>query len=343
MSYFFQSSGFDFPSKGRNITIGGWKELGRTSLGVGDDNITVSSLANKRYLMVLQHSIQSGVIGNLWRVNSDTGTNYAIRLSENGGADATATSAAAAGQGVTASANDTFATMYLSNSTPNEKLGISHFIGRNTIGATNAPAKSEGAFKWANSVDAVSAITGYNDQAGSFAAGSEVVVLGWDGADSHTTNFWEELASVNASGSSTNLSSGTITAKKYLWVQAWLKNTTSHTTALTFNNDTTTYAYRLSDNGGADATSTSQANISVYSAVTTPIFVNMFIINVSANEKLVIGHTVSQSTAGAATITDRREFVGKWDETASQITEIDLDSSSGNWDSASIIKVWGSD
>jgi hypothetical protein len=29
-----------------------------------------------------------------------------------------------------------------------------------------------------------------------FCTGSEVVVLGWDPADTHTSNFWEELASV---------------------------------------------------------------------------------------------------------------------------------------------------
>jgi hypothetical protein len=34
-------------------------------------------------------------------------------------------------------------------------------------------------------------------QAGTFNTGSQkLVVLGWDPADTHTSNFWEELASV---------------------------------------------------------------------------------------------------------------------------------------------------
>jgi hypothetical protein len=41
-----------------------------------------------------------------------------------------------------------------------------------------------------------------------------MVVLGWDPADTHTSNFWEELASVDLSGgAATNIDSGTITAK----------------------------------------------------------------------------------------------------------------------------------
>jgi hypothetical protein len=37
------------------------------------------------------------------------------------------------------------------------------------------------------------------------------------------------------------------------------------------------------------------------------------------------------------------ENVGKWSNTSAQITEIDIDSTSGNFSSTSIIKVWGSD
>jgi len=322
--------------------IGGWVELGRTTLGSAGDSITVGSLANKRYYMVLSNLFATG--GNIngrYVLNADTGANYATRISTDGGADATVTSGNNDLFVSPAAANPIFSVGYFSNYSTKEKLAITHSCLRSTAGAGTAPSRAEHAGKHAQTTNPITSIEAYNGSTGDFNTGSEVVVLGYDPADTHTTNFWEELASVNASGSSTNLSSGTITAKKYLWVQAWLKNSTSHTTAMTFNNDTTTYAYRLSDNGAADSTSTSQADISLYSATTTPIFVNMFIINNSANEKLVIGHTINQNTAGAATEPNRRQFVGKYDNTAAQITEIDLDSSSGNWDSSSIIKVWG--
>ena len=38
----------------------GWKELGRTTLSSEADDITVSGLANKRYLMVLVHCTDTG-------------------------------------------------------------------------------------------------------------------------------------------------------------------------------------------------------------------------------------------------------------------------------------------
>tara|TARA_R110000850_G_scaffold258164_1_gene384614 strand:+ start:218 stop:433 length:216 start_codon:yes stop_codon:yes gene_type:complete len=71
----------------------------------------------------------------------------------------------------------------------------------------------------------------------------------------------------------------------------------------------------------------------------------MFIINNSANEKLVIGHTVSAGTAGAGTAPEFRfEFVGKWANTSSQITNITLtNKGTGDYDTTSIMKVWGSD
>ena len=346
MSYFFQHGGVDWPNKSRNSIIGGWKELGRASLSGGVYD--VSSLADKRYYMILGDlQLNAGGTAPIdMRINNlSTGT-YATRDSVNGGADSTATSATGIQHGnfnQTAS-SDILLVGYWSNKSANEKLYQGCSTGIQAAGAGTAPNRQEvvGKNSLTSGVIDRFQISDYSGGGGDYDAG-ELVVLGWDPTGTHTTNFWTELASINASGASTNLSSGTITAKKYLWVQAWLKNTTSHTTGMTFNNDTTTYSYRLSDNGGADSTQVTQADISLYSAVTTPIFVNMFIINNSATEKLVIGHTISQSTAGAGTAPNRREFVGKYDSTAAQITEIDIDSSSGNWDATSIIKVWGSD
>ena len=167
--------------------------------------------------------------------------------------------------------------------------------------------------------------------------------MGWDPSDIHLDDDWLELASITAGGSSTNLSSGTITARKYLWVQAYLEPASSSAARMSFNNDSTSYALRRADNGASDTTSINQSFIELFSATTTPIFVNIFIVNISAREKLVIGSTVNQNTAGVTVSPNRREFIGKWDNTASQITEIDLDSSSGNWNNNSRVNVWGFD
>jgi hypothetical protein len=115
---------------------------------------------------------------------------------------------------------------------------------------------------------------------------------------------------------------------------------------ITFNNDTASnYANRYNKNGAGDATSASRANLFANNtAGAFPMFTNMFIINNSSNEKLVIGNLVAQNTAGAGTAPDRQEFFGKWANTSAQITEIDFTNvETGDFGTNSIIKVWGSD
>ena len=326
-------------------SVGGWVELGRTTLGETNDTVSVGSLADKRYYMVLGDIKPSGNVYTRTWLNADSGTNYSTRFSTNGAADSTITST---NDTVTNQSTDTtpyFTVQYFANLSSKEKLWMNWSAEQETAGT--APSRTESVNKWANTSNPISTIQQTNEAAGDLASGTELVVLGWYEADTHTTNFWKQLASVTAGGASTNISSGTITAKKYLWVQAWLESTSAHVTNMTFNNDTTTYAYRNSDDGGADdggadVTSESDSHIEIAQSSSTALFTNMFIINNSANEKLVIGHTINQGTAGAGAAPNRREFVGKYDNTSSQITEIDLDSSSGNWSSNSIIKVWGS-
>ena len=326
--------------------VGGWVELGRTTLGSAGDTISVASLADKRYLMLLHSGLNSGSINVGFRFNSDSGNNYNKRANINGGSETTsgATSNCLEVDGGQ-SANPRFGVGYIANYATKEKLGFLHGMYQSTAGAGNAPARIESFSKWANTTDRISSIQGMNFGSGDFASGSELVVLGYDPADTHTTNFWTELASVNASGSSLNLSSGTFTAKKYLWVQTYCKGQTADVN-FKFNNDgAANYARRYSVNGGADGSGGSEIGLNNLptNAANTPSFCNIFIINNTANEKLVISHNISQNTAGAGTAPSRLEMVGKWANTAAQITEIDLDSQTTNFSSDSMIKVWGSD
>ena len=71
---------------------GGWKELGRTTLGSAGDIIDVSSLPDKRNYMDLPSAIASGTIDARFRLGNgsvDTGSNYARRSSEIGGSEVT--------------------------------------------------------------------------------------------------------------------------------------------------------------------------------------------------------------------------------------------------------------
>ncbi|MGB0976962.1 MAG: hypothetical protein ACPGSG_08260, partial [Prolixibacteraceae bacterium] len=344
------SNGLNTKQGGVAGAVGGWVELGRTTLGSAGDNITVSSLADKRYYMVLGDFYKTGSAMNaLLRLNNDTGNNYAIRWSDNGGGDGTGVSKnfALLGDGSGSTLYDQFAVAYIANLSNKEKLVISQGTRPNGTGAGNAPTRREGVSKWANTSATINRIDAWNPDAGSFDTGSEVVVLGWDPADTHTNNFWEELASVELGSAGDNLSTGTFTAKKYLWVQIFAKdNGSAIDLSATFNNDTgSNYAVRRSLNGAADGTFGNLTNMSWFGDNQAyNQFANVFIINNASNEKLCMCHWVGQGTAGAGNAPARSERATKWANTSNQITEIDIDNTSaGSFDTGSIIKVWGAD
>ena len=114
-----------------------------------------------------------------------------------------------------------------------------------------------------------------------------------------------------------------------------------------FNNDTgSNYARRWSENGASDGTSVSQTACNIFGLTNsaTGSFTNTFIVNNSANEKLLMSTGLNGGTATAGYAPNRGENVNKWANTSSQITEIDIiNPESGNFDTGSILKVWGSD
>ena len=328
--------------------VGGWKELARTTLGSASNTITVSSLPNKRYYMYLMNLSSDGNDGTRFGNGSvDTGFNYASRESRNGGADSTRTSSDGFYNNLAGGYLKSFHVGYVANYSTKEKLAFVHGVGQNTAGAGNAPIRHESFGKWTNTSNSLNIIQGLDLGGGNNNSGDEVVVLGWDPADTHTTNFWTELASADLSGgASATLSSGTFTAKKYLWVQAYLKHTGSNPSPLwRFNSDSgNNYASRQSLNGGAEDVEASISHLDIFGTTASSSgFINMFIINVSSKEKLVIAHHNLQNTAGAGNAPARGEHAVKWANTSSQITSISATTSINTFGTASAIKVWGSD
>jgi hypothetical protein len=200
--------------------------------------------------------------------------------------------------------------------------------------------------KWANTTNAVNEVIARNAGGGDFTTGSEVVVLGWDESDTHTTNFWEELASVELGSAEAEIDSGTFTAKKYLWIQYYIKGAGTYDDYLELNGDTgTNYTHRRSQNGGSDATTVSTAlGFQAFYGFSGDTFLNMFMVNNSANEKLATYHRVLKTATGAGTAPVRLEYAGKWANTSSQVTSIKVkDNGAGSdFDTGSILKVWGS-
>ena len=65
---------------GVDAISGGWKELDRTTLGSAGDTISVTGLADKRYLMILGSKIPSGSSDLVYRFNADANNNYCCLL-----------------------------------------------------------------------------------------------------------------------------------------------------------------------------------------------------------------------------------------------------------------------
>ena len=334
-------------------SVGGWVEVGRTTLGSAGDDITVSSLDDKRYYMMLFSSSNStGRTGHNWRFNGDTGSNYAYRRGRDGSEAASGSKTSITwGESVSAGWDNDFSINYVSNLSNKEKLALGHCGHSQSTGAGTAPNRTENVGKWTNTSDAINSITAYNPEAGSFGSGDEVVVLGYDPDDTHTDNFWEELASVNASGSATSFDTGTFTPKKYLWVQVYSNTNSSAGTNITLrvgngSIDTgSNYARRYNING-SEGTMTSNTQMFQVEA-TESGFMNCFIVNNSSTEKLIIGHGIEGNTSGGNTGVDRDAGAGKWSNASDQINIIGVYSAAGgsppNYTTDSFIKVWGHD
>ena len=238
--------------------IGGWVELGRTTLGSAGDIITVSSLADKRYYMILSSEINSNV-SPFMRLNNDSGSNYARRYyPSNLSTEHTQTVLDNIDINTLSGTPFKFQMGYWANYASKEKLGIIQSATPNTAGAGNAPVIIETVGKWANTSNAINRVDVINENIGDFASGSEVVVLGWDPADTHTNNFWEELASVELGSAGDTINSGTITAKKYLWFQCYTKGANTETQFRLNSDSGSNYASSRSSDGGAYSTFTSQ-------------------------------------------------------------------------------------
>ena len=342
-----------FPSAAA-AAVGGWVELGRTTLGGLASNVTVSGLPDKRYYMILRSTLPTGQIDIDMRFNSDSGSNYARRFNS-GGIDSTGTSTnfiCSYNQG--GASVPLFCVEYVSNLTAQEKLVNGHLINQSTAGAGTAPGRAMEVGKWANTSDSIDEVEMNESRGGQYNTGTEIVVLGWDPADVHTNNFWEELASVDLSGGAAQtISTGTFTPKKYLWIQAYLIfGSTSAGAKIQVGNTTidtgSNYAGRRSSNGGSDGTDTSTTGIDFVIANMNASgeagFLNTFIVNNASNEKLAISHWMETSPGtGAGNFPNRRESVWKWTNTSDLIDIIKIGGGSASaYGTKTILKVWGS-
>jgi len=344
--------GNPFISFGVAGDIGGWKQIGKTTVGPSTSGyIDVSSLANKRLLMFLSHTfIGPRFIEHRVQLNSDNSSNYRSRNQRNGGTDYVHAKNNSLIYDDLQSTDDRFQVGYISNYASKEKLIMMHNVEQNGAGSGSPPRRTESVSRWSNTLAAISSYNLFSSAptVDKFGVGSEVVILGLDPADTHTDNFWGQLFAPVDLGANGTVGSGTFTAKKYIRLMGYIKPTGSVSIGINSNNDSSSNnaSYRLNLGGATETTGVNDKQIQLTgSAVSSPIFFDSFIINVSSKEKLFINHVVNRGTAGAGYAPNRIESVGKYVPT-SAITEFRIWDSNWNFitcGAGSQLAGWGSD
>lgn len=317
--------------------------LGRATVSSGD-TLDTGTFTTKPYMMVLCYTVGSGTVHPLLHFNNDTASNYAFRYSPSGTTDVTGINQTYLRfQGGISSSPRQFSVGFFDSDSSVEKLLINQLISAQTTGAGNAPTREEQVGKWANTSNNITQVDANNGQSGDYASGTELVVLGYDPANTGT-GVWEELASVELTGSqSTPFNTGAFTAKKYLWIQAYSNASTDTSFRVGTGGSTDTgsnYCYRRQINGLTDAIGINQTDLPT---IANEEWINIFIINNSDEEKLFISELSTQNTAGATYPPARQELVGKWVNTSGQIDIFGLEKTGATYNAGSYIKVWGFD
>jgi hypothetical protein len=157
-----------------------WEELGTTE-GTGSED-TLSVTVNKKYLMFEMYKVPNGDTSADLQFNSDTGANYAWRISSEGSSDASSSSGQTrivCDRGAISSA-PSFVRGFIINTAAKEKLVMSEAIAQETAGAGTAPGRRELVGKWANTSGAITSVDMVNAESGSFNTGSYLKVWGFD-------------------------------------------------------------------------------------------------------------------------------------------------------------------
>ena len=158
-----------------------WALLGSTTLTSAADVITVSGFTAKEHLVVQVKGIGTGgTINCNFTFNSDTGNNYAIRESVNGGSDSTNHSQANTDNLTGTVTGNVYAVVTITNISNKEKLFLSEGM-EVASGAGNAPERKELVGKWANTSSSITQIKANNGGSGSYDTGSYITVFGATG------------------------------------------------------------------------------------------------------------------------------------------------------------------
>ena len=158
-----------------------WAKL-RTETFSSNSSSKISGFVEvRKFVQCIIHGLVTGGDGfTRWRLNNDTGSNYSDRISSNGGAESTATSASSLRCIDQGSNCDFFVISYLTNISNGEKICISFGVDIGASGAGTAPSRNEMCGKWTNVSTQSSSLDYYDSASIGADAYSNLTTLGTD-------------------------------------------------------------------------------------------------------------------------------------------------------------------
>ncbi len=145
--------------------------------------LSISDLDAKKFNIFIAHTLNSGTTSGLEeKFNNNSNNVYALRRSNNGGADSTNTSLTAlyiSGGGIPT--DEMFTVNYVCSLSGEEKLVIGFTVERDTAGASNDPERQEYVGKFVPSPDAdITQVDMFDAGAGNYSIGSNLSAIGSD-------------------------------------------------------------------------------------------------------------------------------------------------------------------
>lgn len=171
----------DWASTGANAGIW-WEELGRTTLSVAGDTISITSIPARKHLKIIFAAVASagGTLDTSFTFNNDTSTNYGQKYFANYSTvtDAVNQTGIIIESGATVANGSTYTEVQVYNPTNGDKVGFGRNTSQSDVAAdTTAPRHLEWSLVW-DSSSQISRIDWTNGGTGDFAIGSEMIVLG---------------------------------------------------------------------------------------------------------------------------------------------------------------------
>lgn len=156
-----------------------WEQIGKSTLGVAGDTLTISGIPARKYLKFIVMMIGSGSINTNVRFNNDAAANYAGSVFYNNAGSPGMYDYTSQNQiyvDATAVNGVSYSEWTITNTSAKSKAIICELVQDNGA-ASVRPLPQFGTHKWVSNAQ-ISRVDLFNLSSGDFAVGSEIIVLG---------------------------------------------------------------------------------------------------------------------------------------------------------------------